>query len=149
MTSSTLPMKRIIHNQFEKSIEAMIHIRFSFVLILAVLLAELGCSAPGSGFKKRSDAIERFTLITRGESGQHFTAKLKLDGIDREISGVSPAEFPLEACVLTGTIRKTHGEGTLGLRIVSKEATLSFGNMSQPGDSCRFRYHARSIEIWN
>ncbi len=118
-----------------------------FVALASVIT---GCvSRPGEPFVKRSDKIESFKLVTLGEPGQHFTCKLKLDAAEQEISGVSPAEFPLAACVLTGTIRKTHGDGTLRFRVLSKDATLTFGQLVEPGDSLRFRYHARGVEVWN
>ena len=100
-------------------------------------------------FVKRSDKVERITLRTRGEAGQHFTGKLNIDGREREISGVSPSEFPLEACVMTGTIRKTNGDGTLGFQIIEGGSTLGFGALEDAGQSCRFRYHAHGIEVWN
>ena len=92
--------------------------------------------------------MENFVLRTRGEPGQHFTAKLDLDGKRREISGLSPFEVPLQACVLTGTIRKNYGEGTLGFQIVSRDSMNGFANLTEPGHACRFRYHARGIEVW-
>jgi hypothetical protein len=119
------------------------------VVLFGLLLALLsGCMFPGDHFVKRTDKVQQFKLVTVGEPGQHFTGKLKLDGVEQEISGVSPAQFPLEACVLTGTIRKTHGDGTLRFQILVGSATLGFGNLTGPGDSCRFRYHANGIEVW-
>ena len=126
--------------------------RFTSPLLLglAALLYLSGCtSVEGPTFRKRTDKVESFKLITLGDPDQHFTAKLNLDGQPREISGGSPAEFPLDACVLTGTIRKTHGDGTLRFRIVTKESTLTFGQLTEPNQSFRFRYHDRGIEIWN
>jgi hypothetical protein len=109
----------------------------------------VGCSTSGSQFRKRSDKVESFVFRTMGEPGQHFTARLNLDGVEREVSGVSPAEFPLEACVLSGVVKKTKGEGTLGFRVVSEEATLTFGKLVEPGSARRFRYHARGVEVWD
>jgi hypothetical protein len=110
----------------------------------------LGCTSHyGQNFRKRTDEIESFTLQTLGGPGQHFTATLDLDGVAREISGITPAEFPLQACVLSGTVRKTKGDGVLQFRVLSENATLTFGKLEEPGDSRRFRYHARGIEVWN
>lgn len=122
-----------------------------FVLpLLSLILLGAACTVTNTGsFKKRTDQVESFTLVTLGEPEQHFTAKLNLDGREREFSGTSPAKIPLEACVLTGTIRKNHGEGTLRFRVVSPSSTLTFGNLTDPGQSFRFRYHARGVEIWN
>jgi hypothetical protein len=121
-----------------------------FLGALLVLLAPIpGCvSAPGDDFVKRSEKVQKFTIRTRGEPGQHFAAKLRIDGVAREISGVSPSEFPLEACVLTGTVRKIQGDGTLAFQILVGNGTMGFGSMTEPGDSCRFRYHANGIEVW-
>ena len=123
--------------------------RAAVLFLVPVLILISGCVSPGSTFRKRTDAVESFTLVTIGEPDQHFTGTLKLDGVEKKISGVSPAQFPLEACVLAGTIQKTHGEGNLRFRVVSKQATLTFGNLSEPGQSFRFRYHDRGVEIWN
>ena len=46
-------------------------------------------------------------------------------------------------------VEKTRGEGTLWFRVVSDEATLTFGNLVEPTSSCRFRYHASRVEVWN
>ena len=124
--------------------------KLSFAFAILATCMFLGCSITGGqSFRKRTDAIESFTLQTLGEPGQHFTATLDIDGVPREISGITPAEFPLQACVLSGTVRKTQGEGTLEFRVVSENATLSFGKLQQPGTSKRFRYHARGVEVWN
>jgi hypothetical protein len=114
--------------------------------VITVLFA--GCGTPGGAFVKRSDKIQSVVLRTVGEPGQHFTAKLKIDGVARELSGVSPAEFPLETCVLTGTVRKTHGDGTLRFEIREGRSMVGFANLTDPGQSCRFRYHANGIEVW-
>lgn len=124
--------------------------RFSWLaagLGAGLVLLLSGCaSTPADDFVKRSDRVENLVLRTRGEPGQHFTAKLDIDGKRREISGLSPFEVPLEACVLSGTVRKNYGEGTLGFQIVSANSLNAFGNLTEPGQSCWFRYHARGVE---
>ena len=117
---------------------------------LMALMIVPGCvSMREPAFVKRSYKVQKIKLRTRGEAGQHFTAKLNIDGREREISGVSPAEFPLEACVVTGTVRKTNGDGTLGFQIIERGSTLGFGALEDTGQTCRFRYHANGIEVWN
>lgn len=121
-----------------------------YLLVFAALLLLAGCSTTSDRpFVKRSDQIQSFTLRTSGEPGQHFVAKLNVDGDEREIRGVSPAEYPLQACVLTGTIRKLSGQGTLGFTIISGKAHLGFGNnLKARGASLRFRYHDNGVEVW-
>ena len=120
------------------------------VLIVGAVLLFSGCATARDGaFVKRSDEIQSFTLKTKGEPGQHFVAKLDVDGEEREIRGVTPAEYPLQACVLSGAVRKLSGEGTLGFTIISGKAQLGFGNsMKAPGSSLRFRYHDNGVEVW-
>jgi hypothetical protein len=121
------------------------------VLLLSagLLLFISGCASPeGRPFVKRSDKVEKIVLRTRGEAGQHFSAKLNIDGRNWEVTGVSPVEYSLETCLLTGTLRKTSGDGTLRFEIKGSGATLGFGALEEPGQSCRFRYHANGIEVW-
>lgn len=121
---------------------------FSFSLLSWVLLVS-GCSHTDDRFVKRSHVIHDLVLKAEGEPGQHFQAKLNVDGEERELSGISPASFPLKASVLTGTMRKTHGDGTLRFEIREGGSMLGFGALTRPGDSCRFRYHDNGIEVWS
>lgn len=76
-------------------------------------------------------------------------AKLNLDGAEKELRAVSPAEFPLEVCVLSGTIKKTSGNGELGFVILEGTSQLGFAKSIQtPGSSVRFRYHDNGVEVW-
>lgn len=119
-------------------------------LVLALAAALLtGCAhAPGSDFRKRTNRIEDFTFRTKGDPGQAFTAILSLDGTERRISGVSPAQYSFSACVLTGTITRTGGNGSLSFEIVSSNALVGFGAPKGPVGRCRVRYHDRGIEVW-
>ena len=119
-----------------------------FLLGATLLPLSPGCASPGRAFVKRSDKVQKIVLRTRGEPGQYFTTNLNIDGVRREIQGVSPAEYPLEACVMTGTIQKTSGDGTLRFEIREGGAMLGFGALDEPGQSCRFRYHDNGIEVW-
>jgi hypothetical protein len=119
------------------------------LLAVAAFAVISGCATPGDDFVKRSNKVQKITLRTRGEADQRFSARLNIDGQVRELTGVSPAEFPLEACVMTGTIRKLSGDGTLRFEIIEGGATLGFGALEDPGHSCKFRYHDNGIEVWN
>src|SRR5688572_6492452 len=121
----------------------------AFLLSAGLLLLIPGCASPGErGFVKRSDKVQKIVFRAKGEPGQHFTGSLNIDGVKKEIQGVSPAEYPLEACVLTGSIRKTAGDGTLKFEIREGGSMLGFGALEESGQSCRFRYHANGIEVW-
>lgn len=118
--------------------------------LLSLLLFVPGCASGPREFVKRTDRVEKITLRTRGEPGQHFNLKLNLDGQERELSGVSPAEFKLDVCVLTGTVKKTDGPGTLSFQILPESGggSVSFCTLTEPNASNRFRYHDHGIEVW-
>src|SRR5687767_13628473 len=105
------------------------------LLLLSFMAAAIfsGCATPGDDFVKRSNKVQNIVLRTRGEPGQHFTAKLNIDGVARELSGVSPAQFQLETCVLSGTVRKTHGDGALRFEILADGGSVGFANLADPG----------------
>jgi hypothetical protein len=128
----------------------MNRIRIFIGLMAGVALLLSGCASDPSGraFVRRSNKVQRITLRTKGEAGQGFTAKLKVDNVEREISAVSPMVFEFDVCVLTGTIRKANGDGTLSFEIREGGSTLGFGALASAGDSCRFRYHNNGIEVW-
>lgn len=123
--------------------------KFLSLAPLTCVLLILGCSHTDRHFVKRSHVIQDLVLKTKGAPGQHFQAKLNVDGEERELSGVSPASFRLKANLLTGTIRKTHGDGTLRFEIREGGSILGFGALTRPEDSCRFRYHDNGIEVWS
>ena len=119
-----------------------------FAVFVSALLLLTGCSSTrstGPEFIQRTNAAEHITLRTTGNPGQPFTAHLKVDGIEREWSGVSPAELPLRVCVLEGTVQKPRNSN-LSFEIIKPKATLGF---SPFGTSCHFRYHDGGIEVWS
>lgn len=117
----------------------------TFALAAAILA---GCAHdPENSFRKRTDRVDDLILRTKGDPGQAFTGILNLDGTERHISGVSPAEYEFRACVVTGTIEQTGGLGSLAFEIVSRNALVTFGP-KEPGGTCQFRYHDRSLEVW-
>jgi hypothetical protein len=50
-------------------------------------------------------------LKTVGPAGQTFHAVLNIDGNRQELSGTSPAAFPLEVCWMTAEVQKIGGTG--------------------------------------
>ncbi len=110
----------------------------------SVLLA--ACThTSGDARVKRTNRVEEFTFRTTGDPGQSFVARLNLDGEEREISGTSPAEYVLRACVLTGTVTRTDGTGKLSFEIASPNRSASFGS----APVSHFRYHDGGVEVWN
>ena len=57
---------------------------------------------------------EDITLKVDGPPGRPFTASLTLDGVPRELTGVTPAAFPLHCAVLTGQVT---GDGPFHLEL--------------------------------
>ena len=89
---------------------------------------------------------EHITLKTVGPSGQSFSAVLMVDDSRQEISGVTPAEFPLECVVLAGKVTKVDGDGSF--RFVIERQKIP-GRFYTPAvkDLQRFRYYSGSIEV--
>ncbi len=99
-----------------------------------------------------TQAREHIALRTAGDPGQAFHATLIVDGQTQEISGVSPAEYPFEVCLLTGRIQKLKGEGSLTFEIRRPNGAMNgFGNLVHPGSRFRFAYHDGGVEAqgWN
>lgn len=122
------------------------------VISFAMILATSGCATArlrmeSSGFEPRTPAREQVFLRTSGQAGQEFVGNLVIDGNPRKISGVTPAEFPLTTCVMTGELRKVRGEGTLSFKIERANGGAIFGNLQKPGKSCRFGYHDGEVEV--
>lgn len=94
-----------------------------------------------SGMKKES-----IILRTEGSLGQTFSAVLRIDGLRREISGITPAEFPLECAVLVCEVQRSDGDGSLSFVIERTDGTGRF--YTKPVRNLqRFRYHSRILEI--
>lgn len=88
---------------------------------------------------------ERIILKTEGASGQSFSAILIIDGSRREISGVTPAEFPLECVVLVGEATRVDGDGSFHFVIERRNGRGRF--YTPPVSNLRFRYYSGAIEI--
>ena len=89
---------------------------------------------------------EHIILRTDGSPGQKFSAVLTVDGSRREISGVTPAEFPLECVVLVGKVTTVDGDGSFGFVIERQNGRGRF--YTPPVKSLRcFRYYSGSIGL--
>jgi hypothetical protein len=118
----------------------------SLVAFSAAGLVLLGCTSPRSSLESpfdslRTTAREDVTLRAVGSPGQSFTGTLNLDGARREISGTTPAEFPLEVCWMIAQLRKTGGSGTLSFQIGSDRRSATGCGLQKPGSACWFAYH--------
>lgn len=89
---------------------------------------------------------ESIVLRTDGSPGQSFSAVLTVDGSRREISGVTPAEFPLECVVLVGEVTRFDGDGSFSFMV---ERQNGKGRFYTPPVSrlLRFRYYSGSISL--
>jgi len=119
---------------------------------ITIIMVTAGCATPqlrmaAPDFQPRTSVREQVVLKTSGESGQKFFGNLVLDGKPQSVSGVTPAEFHLRACVLTGELRKVSGDGTLSFKIERDNGGAFFGNLRKPGSSCRFGYHNGDVEV--
>jgi hypothetical protein len=123
------------------------------IIVLSLTTAALvlgGCasSRQASGFpslQTRTRTPERITLKTFGPPGQQFSGVLTVDGVRREISGVTPAEYPIECVVLSGVVTNASSSSER----FGFEVSRANGQFFTPGTDrvCRFRYHAGSLEI--
>ena len=102
-------------------------------------------------FNPRTTQPEKVILKTKGEAGQKFHGYLVADGVEQQLVGVSPAEFPLDVNILIGEINKTSGSGTLSFSIenIPKTRAVSFGGLKKAGDTCRFGYHDGAVEVYS
>ncbi len=89
----------------------------------------------------RTTTREHVYLRTAGADGQTFHAILNIDGTRQELSGTSPAEFPLDVCWMTAEVRKTGGPGSLSFRVVAPRRAVGCCGLEKPGSSCWFAYH--------
>lgn len=99
-------------------------------------------------FLPRTTQREEIVLSTEGQPGQSFEGHVIIDGARHEISGITPATFPLSGSIFVGKIRKLRGEGTLSFSIANEPRTRSvgFGGLKRPGSRCRFGYHDGGVE---
>ena len=89
---------------------------------------------------------ERIILQTEGPAGESFSVVLTVDGLRREISGVTPAEFPLEGVVLVGEVTKVEGDGSFNFVIERQNGRGRFN--TPPVNSLRcFQYYSGSMGI--
>jgi hypothetical protein len=132
--------------------KSIIYLAFALLAIISV-----GCVSnsrelrvESQDFRPRTTQPEKVILKTAGEAGQRFDGYVLVDGTERQIAGVSPAEFPLEASILIGEFRKDGGSGTLSFSIenIPKTRSVGFGGLKRPGDTCRFGYHDGAIEAY-
>lgn len=130
--------------------------RRAFVLGLAAFAVGCASSAVGRklslnmespAFQKRTEQVEKLVLSVDGAAGQGFTGMLTVDGVSREVSGVTPAEYPLEASVLIGDFRKQGGRGSLSFRIQAMGSDYAVGTLKRRDARCRFGYHAGEVEL--
>jgi hypothetical protein len=123
------------------------------ILGLTMALFSAGCSSPGNdlfspSYQPRTKNIESVTLRAVGESGQTFVGRIRIDGgPEREISGTTSAEFPLQVCWMRGSFKKIKGEGTVRFLVQGKGHTEGFGELTKAGSSCRFGYHDRMLAV--
>jgi hypothetical protein len=68
-----------------------------------------------------------------------------VDGVRREISGVTPAEYSLECVVLSGVVTNLSSSGER----FGFEVSRANGHFFTPGTDrvCWFRYYAGSLEV--
>jgi hypothetical protein len=126
---------------------------YSAFIYLSLLLA--GCvsnprtlTVDSEDFRPRTTEPENLVLRTTGAAGQNFDGYVLIDGFKQELSGTSPAEFPLKGSILIGEFRKQDGFGTLSFSIenVPRTRSVGFGGLKRAGDTCRFGYHDGAIE---
>jgi hypothetical protein len=98
-------------------------------------------------FQRRSEAVEKLVLSVGGAAGQRFSGVLIVDGVPREVSGTTPANYPLEASILIGDFRKLAGRGSVSFEIQAEGSEYSVGALRGGGDRCRFGYHDREVEV--
>jgi hypothetical protein len=128
---------------------------YSACMCLSLLLA--GCvsnprtlTVESEHFRPRTTEPENLVLRTTGAAGQKFGGYVLIDGFKQELSGTSPAEFPLKGSILIGEFRKKDGAGALSFSIenVPRTRSVGFGGLKRAGDTCRFRYHNGAIETY-
>src|SRR5512137_866900 len=95
--------------------------------VISLSLAVMALIVGGCATTQRTEGLpplrvtttipEHSVLKTVGAPGQSFSAILTVDGSRREISGVTPAEFPLECVVLVGEVTKYDGDGSFSFVI--------------------------------
>jgi hypothetical protein len=126
----------------------------SLLPTLAVILAAAflsGCvshklAMESPSYKLHTTVRSHIVLKTVGLPGQVFNGTLTIDGKTGDISGVSPVEFPLDVCLMTGTLNKVSGDGTLSFEIVHDQNKVYFGSLMHPGSHLRFGYHDNGVE---
>lgn len=89
---------------------------------------------------------ERILLRTEGPPGQSFSAVLIVDGSRREISGVTPTEFPMECRLLVGEMKRVDGDGEFSFAIERHDGTGRFYTPPVK-DLVSFRYHSGVLEV--
>ncbi|MHC1765917.1 MAG: hypothetical protein AB9869_16735 [Verrucomicrobiia bacterium] len=100
-----------------------------------------------------SKTPERIVLKSFGSPGQRFSGVLTVDGKRQEISGETPAEYPLECSVLIGEVTSHGGDGHFGFMIERQDTPGRFYtpkiNAGTPlvRGKYRFRYYAGSIAV--
>ena len=121
---------------------------FSFVFLAGCASRSTQLRIESPDFLPRTTQHEEIVLSTKGQPGQSFEGHVIIDGTRHEISGTSPATFPLSGSIFVGEIRKLRGEGTLTFSIANEPRTRSvgFGGLKRPGSSCRFGYHDGGVE---
>ena len=120
-------------------------------LMLTIMLLSSGCfSRPSSlqafDIQKRTAARERVVFRAIGEAGQSFGGYLLIDGDKRSVSGVTPAEFSLTACVVIGHLYKVRGDGKLSFEIEQADGKSGFGQLVKPRSSVNFGYHDGTLK---
>ena len=93
-----------------------------------------------------STKAEPIILKTEGAPGQRFSAILTVDGSRKDISGISPAAFPLECILLVGEVTEYDGDGSFSLMIERQNA---IGRFYTPPvrDLRRFRYYDNTMGV--
>jgi hypothetical protein len=104
-------------------------------------------SRDGKGFpplQTVSSTPEHIVLKTFGRPGQQFCGFLNVDGVRREVAGVTPAEYPLDCVVVSGVVTNSIPDERFGFEVSRKN-----GQFYTPGTDrvCVFRYHAGALEI--
>lgn len=129
---------------------ATMKIQFIVLTLTTAALVLGGCasSPQESGFpplQTRTRTPESITLKTFGPPGQQFSGLLTVDGVHREISGVTPAEYPIECVLLSGVVTNMSSNSER----FGFEVSRTNGRFFTPGTDtvCTFRYHAGSLEV--
>jgi hypothetical protein len=132
--------------------KSIIYSAFALLAIVAVgcVSSSRNLRVESEDFRPRTTQPEKIILRTTGDAGQTFHGYVLVDGAEQPIAGVSPAEFPLEANILIGELRKSGGSGTLSFAIenIPKTRSVGFGALNRPGETCRFGYHDGGIETY-